>query len=157
MDPLAQPVLDYRVGINPVDFDQRLPHVRLLRKILATPTMRRLGAVETAPGTAAQSGAYLVNFVKESVILSFQHLCVPFPSAGNTDKADENKCCTAAMLPKDKGGVVGPDLKVDGVPGLRVVDMSIVPLLVGLHFECDGVCGWREGEILHSERTEEGC
>lgn len=37
------------------------------------------------------------------------------------------------MLPKDKGGVVGPDLKVHGAPGLRVVDMSISPLLIGSH------------------------
>jgi choline dehydrogenase len=35
-------------------------------------------------------------------------------------------CCTAAMILKPKGGVIGPDRKVHGAKGLRVVDMSIM-------------------------------
>jgi choline dehydrogenase len=42
-------------------------------------------------------------------------------------------CCTAAMMPKSKGGVVGPDLKVHGADGLRIVDMSVLPLLPSSH------------------------
>jgi len=72
-DPLSQPALDYRAGTNPLDFDQHLAHVRFLRKIITTPTMRRLGAVETAPGSSVQSDAQLIEFVKDSIILSFQH------------------------------------------------------------------------------------
>lgn len=37
---------------------------------------------------------------------------------------------TCSMLPRDEGGVVGPDLKVYGTRNVRVVDASIFPLHV---------------------------
>ncbi len=115
-DHLAQPILDYRAGSNPIDFDIHLAQVRFLRKVVDTPTQKKYGAVEIAPGPTVQTDSDLVNFVKDSIILSFQH-----------------PCCTAAMMPKNKGGVVGTDLKVHGANGLRVVDMSVLPLLIGSH------------------------
>ncbi|PVH96735.1 GMC oxidoreductase [Periconia macrospinosa] len=36
---------------------------------------------------------------------------------------------TAVMLPRDKGGVFGSDLKVHGVKNLRIVDSSIMPVI----------------------------
>jgi Choline dehydrogenase and related flavoproteins len=40
---------------------------------------------------------------------------------------------TCAMLPQNKGGVVDPKLKVYGVDGLRVADVSILPTLPDTH------------------------
>ena len=37
------------------------------------------------------------------------------------------------MIPKELGGVVGPDLRVHGVKGLRIVDASIMPLIPAAH------------------------
>lgn len=37
------------------------------------------------------------------------------------------------MLPRDKGGVVDPDLKVYGTTNLRVVDLSIMPIQIAAH------------------------
>ncbi len=37
------------------------------------------------------------------------------------------------MLPLNRGGVVGVDLKVHGAEGLRVVDISVLPMLPGAH------------------------
>jgi len=117
-DSLGQPLLDYRTGSNPVDFDLHLAHVRFLRSLVGTPTMQHYGAVEVAPGPTVpnDNDAALIDYVKDQIVLSFMH-----------------PCCTAAMMPKSKGGVVGPDLKVHGARGLRVVDMSIMPLLLSAH------------------------
>jgi len=116
-DHLAQPLLDYRAGSNPVDFDMHLAQLRFLRGLLDTPTMRQHGATEIGPGpTVAANDQALRNYVKEQNYLSFFH-----------------PCCTAAMMPKPKGGVIGPDLKVHGAKGLRVVDMSIMPFLPAAH------------------------
>jgi hypothetical protein len=37
------------------------------------------------------------------------------------------------MLPKDKGGVVDPKLKVYGTVNIRVCDLSILPLHFAAH------------------------
>ena len=78
--------------------------------------MKQYGALETGPGLAVQGDEELLDYIKESITLSFLH-----------------PCCTAAMLPLELGGVVGPDLSVHGLKGLRVVDISVLPLLVSSH------------------------
>ena len=78
--------------------------------MITTPAMQKYGAVEAAPSLAVQSYAELVGYVKDAINFSFMH-----------------PCCTASMLPKNKGGVIGTDLKVYGAKGLRIVDMSILP------------------------------
>jgi choline dehydrogenase len=115
-DHLAQPILDYRTASNPIDLDIHLAHLRYLRSTFDTPTMRRYGAVETDPGVAKQDAGSLRIHIKDGMTFSFLH-----------------PCCTAAMLPKELGGVVGPDLKVHGLKGLRVVDISVLPFLVSSH------------------------
>lgn len=115
-DPLGQPILDYRVGTNPIDWDVYLAHTRYLRRMIPTATLQKYGAVEAAPGAAVQSDADLIQYIKDTMIFSYMH-----------------PCCTAAMLPRSKGGVVGPDLRVHGAGGLRVVDMSILPFLPSSH------------------------
>lgn len=115
-DHLAPPILDYRAGTNPVDFDIHLAHLKFLRRSLETATMQQYGALETGPGLAVQNDEGLLEYIRGSITLSFLH-----------------PCCTAAMLPKELGGVVGPDLRVHGLKGLRVVDISVLPLLVSSH------------------------
>jgi len=115
-DHLAQPILDYRTASNPVDLDIHIAHLNYLRPMLDTPTMRRYGAIETGPGAAVQDDVTLREYIKDSMTLSFMH-----------------PCCTAAMLPRELGGVVGPDLRVHGMKGLRVVDVSVLPFLVSAH------------------------
>ncbi|KAM7190438.1 GMC oxidoreductase [Naviculisporaceae sp. PSN 640] len=116
-DPLEQPVLDFRTASNPIDFQVHNEHVRFLRKIFTTPTMQKYGAVEITPGEdIASDKVKLTDYVKDSMTFSFMH-----------------PCCTAAMLPEKKGGVVDADLKVHGLQGLRIADMSVLPVLPSSH------------------------
>ena len=41
------------------------------------------------------------------------------------------------MLPQEKGGVVDPTLKVYGTNNIRVADLSVVPLHIGSHPQCE--------------------
>ncbi|KAK4182122.1 GMC oxidoreductase [Podospora australis] len=114
-DPLT-PILDYRSASNPIDIDLHIVHVKYLRRALQTPTLQNLGAVEVLPGENVQTDEELEAYVR-----------------GNTTQSYMHPCCTASMLPKEKGGVVGPELKVHGAKGLRVVDISVLPLLPSAH------------------------
>lgn len=115
-DHLQQPILDYRTASNPVDFDVHLAHVKYLRRTLGTDAMQEYGTVELGPGASVQSDEDLFDYIKDKMVFSFMH-----------------PCCTAAMMPREKGGVVGPDLKVHGADGLRIVDISVLPLLPSSH------------------------
>ncbi|RYP63255.1 hypothetical protein DL769_007018 [Monosporascus sp. CRB-8-3] len=112
----AEPVITYGTFENPVDLDIAASYVPLMRRVYSTPTMRAMGVVETAPGAEVQSDEQIREWVRDATVASFQH-----------------PCCTAAMMPRELGGVVGNDLKVFGVEGLRVADASMIPLLPGTH------------------------
>jgi len=43
---------------------------------------------------------------------------------------------TLSMLPREKGGAVDSSLKVYGTKNVRVADLSVVPLQVGVHTQC---------------------
>ncbi|RYP27880.1 hypothetical protein DL767_007468 [Monosporascus sp. MG133] len=112
----AEPVITYGTLENPVDMDIMASFVPLMRRVYSTPTMRAMGVVETAPGAEVQDEEEIREWVRDATVASFQH-----------------PCCTAAMMPRELGGVVGNDLKVFGVEGLRVADASMIPLLPGTH------------------------
>ncbi|KAK8036518.1 GMC oxidoreductase [Apiospora marii] len=114
--PLEQPVLDYCAGSNPVDLAVGAAHLRYLRRVVDTPSLRALGAVEVRPGPNVATTEELMEYLRDTVQLSLHH-----------------PCCTAAMLPRELGGVVGRDLKVHGAEGLRVVDMSVAVMLPSSH------------------------
>jgi choline dehydrogenase-like flavoprotein len=53
----------------------------------------------------------------------------------NTTLAMYHPMGTCAMLPKKAGGVVDSKLKVYGTSNLRVVDASIMPVLISAHLQ----------------------
>jgi choline dehydrogenase-like flavoprotein len=114
--PFEPPILDYRSASNPIDLSLHMAHTRYLRRMMHTDTLKNLGAVEVQPGEAVQTDEELTAFVRRSTVQSYMH-----------------PCCTAAMMPREWGGVVGSDLRVHGARGLRVVDMSVLPMLPGAH------------------------
>lgn len=112
----ATPIVNYATGANPVDLDIMATYVDYFRRLYATDTWQELGAKEVAPGADVTEQDALIEYVKDSVIQSLMH-----------------PCCTAAMLPREKGGVVDSSLSVYGVKGLRVADCSIIPTVPASH------------------------
>lgn len=110
-DHLANPLVDLRAVTDPTGLDVAVALVRKAREIMGAPSMRVLGPNEVAPfGQVVQTD----EEIKDAVWETFN------PSNGH-------ECCTAAMMPKDLGGVVDDQLKVYGVDGLRVADISFWP------------------------------
>lgn len=134
--PLSQPIIDYRTGSNPVDFDIYLAHIKFLRRLFNTTTMQQFGAVEVTPGAGAQSDEAVVDYIKDDLTFSFMH-----------------PCCTSAMMPADDGGVVGTDLRVHGAAGLRVVDMGVLPILPSAHLSATAYAVGEKVSTVPSRRA----
>ncbi|HEX4411088.1 MAG TPA: choline dehydrogenase [Xanthobacteraceae bacterium] len=90
--------------------------LRMARDVCRQAPMKDFMVRELAPGDAAVSDADLDAFIKTS------NVTVHHP------------CGTCKMgLASDPLSVVDPDLKVHGIEGLRIVDGSVMPDLVGAH------------------------
>jgi choline dehydrogenase-like flavoprotein len=113
----AEPVVDYRALSNPVDQRVFFDMFWYIRRFHQTPTMAQLTPVELDPGT---------NITTDEQLLAAMKSWVMAPS-------NAHAIGTAAMMPRDQGGVVGPDLLVYGTSGLSIVDASIMPLIPGTH------------------------
>jgi len=113
---IAAPLVNYRTFTNPLDLTLTVHGIKMFRRLYSTPSAKTLGPVERSPGEAVQTDDEWVAFLKRSMSPSFYH-----------------PVGTASLGPKSGGGVVGSDLKVHGIEGLRVVDASIMPLIPGTH------------------------
>lgn len=89
---------------------------------------------EFEPGAAVQTDAQVEKFVRDNVFTFFHPLG------------------TCAMLPKKDGGVVDPQLRVYGVKGLRVVDASVIPMIVSAHIQT-GTFWNSRFLLLHADET----
>ncbi|MCM2427187.1 GMC family oxidoreductase [Streptomyces sp. RKAG337] len=110
LDPRTAPRLDLELLAHPLDVRKMREAVALGRRLAATAPMRALGLHEIAPGPALTSDAELTAYLRAHV--------KPYP----------HLCGTAPMGPaNDPAAVVDRLGRVHGVPGLRVVDASILP------------------------------
>lgn len=113
-NPLQVPLIDFRSMTDPVDFDLVAASTLMNRKIMSQETMKVLGPKEAAP-----FGEEITNEEQLRRVL-----------AGVAEPSSAHQCCTAAMMPKELGGVVDPDMKVYDVEGLRVIDTSYWPMVL---------------------------
>lgn len=113
-DPLSSPVIDWRSMTNPVDLDLMLVLFRKHRDIFNQSPMQELGPIELAPfGQEIQDDGDLKAVLRHQINPSNAH-----------------QCCTAAMMPKDLGGVIDSSFQVYGVQKLRVIDISAWPVII---------------------------
>ena len=116
-NPSIAPLVYFNSGANPMDMKISISAIRKVREFMAANSLASLNVTETVPGTQYQTDEELEGLLRKSLYgPSFAH------PAG-----------TAAMLPRELGGVVGTDLQVYGVQGVWVVDASIIPILPAAH------------------------
>jgi choline dehydrogenase len=110
----SEPIVDYRALTNPVDLDIMVEILRFTKRYYFETRLRDLAPRQLQPPANVTEPEDLKAFLRDSVSPSYFH-----------------PVGTCAMMPRELGGVVDERLKVYGVERLRVVDASIMPVLVG--------------------------
>lgn len=111
-DPQAAPLIDPAFLKEPDDMARLLRGFKLMRSLLQQPALARHGGTESATSAQAQSDAQIEQFIRN-------HADTIYHPVGT---------CRMGPGPMD---VVDARLRVHGVAGLRVVDASVMPEVVG--------------------------
>jgi choline dehydrogenase-like flavoprotein len=111
-DPLAAPLIDPNFLGDADDTQRMVKGFKIMRRLLNQPALARFGARELTRSAAAQTDEEIEAFIRGQAD-SIYHP-VGTCKMGNDDMA-----------------VVDATLKVHGIEGLRVVDASIMPCIVG--------------------------
>jgi choline dehydrogenase-like flavoprotein len=116
-DPLAAPLIDPAFLSDPDDTARLVRGFKLMRHILAQPALAQYGGREVAASSAAQTDAEIEAYVR-------QHADTIYHPVGTCRMGPAHQAA-------EGGSVVAADLRVHGLQGLRVVDASVMPQIVG--------------------------
>ncbi|KAL8973609.1 MAG: hypothetical protein Q9197_002148 [Variospora fuerteventurae] len=106
--------IDPRFFSNPLDLEIMANHLLTLQTIPSTSPLSaffKKDGQRLPPGPAITSLESARNYLRDNAVTT------------------HHSCGTAAMLPREKGGVVDQDLIVYGTKNLRIVDASIFPVI----------------------------
>ena len=112
-DPQAAPAILFNYLKHPADRADFRAGVRLLREIMAQPAMQAEVQAEIYPGPEHQSDAQIDAFVRQALETCYHPV---------------GTCKMGAA--HDRMAVVDDTLSLHGIAGLRVVDASIMPMIV---------------------------
>ena len=117
-DPTVAPRIEAGYYADRRDLETMIEGVRLAKRLAATAAFANMADGVAWPESDDDSDAYLEAFVRRRTATLYHPAC----------------SCAMGPAATDKSGlqtVVDTDLKVHGVDGLRVVDASVMPELVG--------------------------
>lgn len=134
-DPSAPIYFDPKYLSHEDDRRDSVALMRAVRKIFSHPAVRKFGFEEVTPGAAVQTDEQILEFFRKSGSLTLHAL-------------------GTCRMGVDDQSVVDPRLRVRGVEGLRVADISVLPEMVSPHTNAPAMMiGWRAGQIIIEERT----
>ena len=110
-DPDDLPLIDPAYLTAPSDVDRLVDAIAVARNIAATDAFAAWGLTEVLPGVEVDSVAALRDYVARGTGTYYHPVGT----------------CAMGTGPES---VVGPDLRVHGIDGLRVVDASVIPRVV---------------------------
>ncbi|MDB5977746.1 MAG: FAD-dependent oxidoreductase [Nevskia sp.] len=111
-DPLAPPLIDANYLATPRDMDALVKGFKLARQVLEQPAFAPHRLQEMEPGAAVQSDEQIRDFIRRRAETVYHPV-------------------GTCKMGRDAMAVVDSRLRVHGLPGLRVVDASIMPTLIG--------------------------
>lgn len=110
-DPYEAPVIQPNYLGTAFDQQENVDGLRFIRKLTQTPAMRSVIDAEVSPGLETNSDEDFLDYARK------------------TGGSVFHPCSTCRMGPDETVDVVGADLRVYGVDGLRVADASIFPTI----------------------------
>ena len=111
-DPAAAPVIDPKLLEHPDDIQPLIRALKIARRAFATEAFAEYEGVEVAPGPGCQSDEQFDSYIRET---------------GYTVHHPVGTC----RMGSDKEAVVDPQLRFNGIDGLRVADASVMPSIIG--------------------------
>ena len=112
-DPMAAPLIDPNYWAESYDRKMSIEGFKIAREIMSQSVFKPFIKQEAMPGAACKTDQQIMAYAR-------QH--------AKTDYHPVGACKMGAC--NDERSVVGPDLKVIGLEGLRVVDSSVMPKAV---------------------------
>ncbi|TFK47573.1 alcohol oxidase [Heliocybe sulcata] len=114
-DPSKDPEFDPHYFEQEIDLQTFIEAVRFARDLPKTEPFKSMVVKEVNPGPEVVSDKQIGDWIKANMSTTYH-------TAG-----------ACSMLPKEKGGVVDPKLKVYGTSNIRIADLSVVPLHFASH------------------------
>ena len=111
-DPMADPLIDPEYLSHPDDLAELMAGVKLGRRIMAAPALAAISGGEIEPGAAISDDAALQARIRAQAETIYHPV-------------------GSCKMGHDPMAVVDDRLRVHGITGLRVVDASIMPTLIG--------------------------
>ncbi len=111
-DPMLPPVIQPNYLSAPEDMQKMVAAVKIGRRLMMANAMKAYRGDELSPGEAVRTDAQIRDFVRRKADTIYHPV-------------------GTCKMGSDASAVVDARLRVHGVPGLRVVDASIMPTLIG--------------------------
>ncbi len=111
-DPMAAPRIDPNFFDHPDDMQRLVRGFRLMRDVMNQPALAKLGGKELARSASATTDEQIEQFIR---------------NYGDTIYHPVGTC----RMGSGAMDVVGADLRIHGLEGIRVVDASMMPRIIG--------------------------